>query len=319
MTDSMANQHDSFIDEVTEDLRRDRLFGAMRRYGWVVLLLILAIVAGAAWREFSRTRGETRAQAFGDALLAAESAADPATALAGVDARGSAARAALARLLAADAQLKAGDRAAAAATLDALGSEAGLPAVIRDLARLKGLMLDDPANGGTEPAKRDALLSELSAPGAPYRLLALEQKAVALVEADRNEDAATLIRKIQQEQGLTENLRRRLSEMLITLGVEPDPAAAQPGTAPAEPATAAPAGETGTQVQPAPAANQPTSGGAAVVPATPVAPTPAAPAAAQTAPTEPAPAPVAPAASATPAGAATPETSAAPAAPAPAN
>ena len=33
----MANQNDSFIDEVTEDLRRDRLFGLYRRYGWIAL------------------------------------------------------------------------------------------------------------------------------------------------------------------------------------------------------------------------------------------------------------------------------------------
>lgn len=52
----MANENDSFIDEVTEDLRRDRLFAAFRRYGWIAGLVILAIVGGAAWREYSRAR-----------------------------------------------------------------------------------------------------------------------------------------------------------------------------------------------------------------------------------------------------------------------
>ena len=44
----MANQNDRFIDEVTEDLRRDRLFLMLRRYGWIAVALILAhyIVAG---------------------------------------------------------------------------------------------------------------------------------------------------------------------------------------------------------------------------------------------------------------------------------
>ena len=40
----MANQSDTFIDEVTEELRRDRLYGAMRRYGWIVVLVIVAVV-----------------------------------------------------------------------------------------------------------------------------------------------------------------------------------------------------------------------------------------------------------------------------------
>ena len=68
----MANQNDSFIDEVTEDLRRDRLFLAMRRYGWIAVLAILVLVGAAAWREWSNARAARTAQAFGDALLAAE-------------------------------------------------------------------------------------------------------------------------------------------------------------------------------------------------------------------------------------------------------
>ena len=54
----MANQNDSFIDEVTEDLRRDRLFNAFRRYGWIAILLILAIgIAAALILSRSRPRG----------------------------------------------------------------------------------------------------------------------------------------------------------------------------------------------------------------------------------------------------------------------
>jgi fermentation-respiration switch protein FrsA (DUF1100 family) len=38
---------DSFIDEVTEEVRRDRLFGLMKRYGWIAALAVLLIVGGA--------------------------------------------------------------------------------------------------------------------------------------------------------------------------------------------------------------------------------------------------------------------------------
>ena len=61
----MANQNDRFIDEVTEDLRRDRLFLMLRRYGWIAVLLILALVAGAAWREYASSRDRAAARAFG--------------------------------------------------------------------------------------------------------------------------------------------------------------------------------------------------------------------------------------------------------------
>ena len=92
--------------------------------------------------------------------------------------------------------------------------------VLHDLAMLKAVMVAGPA---MDAAERDQILSALSKPGAPYELLALEQKAVALIGAGRNEDAITLIGQIQQKDGLSEPLRRRLSEMMITLGAEAEP------------------------------------------------------------------------------------------------
>ena len=74
-----------------------------------------------------------------------------------------------------------------------------------------------------DPAQRDEILSRLSQAGAPFELLALEQKAIALVGAGRPDDAVNLIRQIQQKDGTTEALRLRLSEMMIALGFEPEP------------------------------------------------------------------------------------------------
>ena len=68
-----------------------------------------------------------------------------------------------------------------------------------------------------------AALATLSATGAPFELMALELKAVALVGADRPDDAVALIRQVQEKDGLTEPMRRRLAEMMITLGVDPEP------------------------------------------------------------------------------------------------
>ena len=35
---------DSFIDEVTEEVRRDKLFALFRKWGWVGVLLVVVIV-----------------------------------------------------------------------------------------------------------------------------------------------------------------------------------------------------------------------------------------------------------------------------------
>ena len=116
--------------------------------------------------------------------------------------------------------------AKAAARLEAIAELPGLDPILHDLALLKAVMVAGPE---MDAARRDAVLAGLSKPGAPFELLALEQKAVALIGAGRTEDATVLIRQIQQKDGLSEPLRRRLAEMMITLGAEPDEA---PGAGP---------------------------------------------------------------------------------------
>lgn len=225
----MAHQNDSFIDEVTEDLRRDRLFAAMRRYGWIVIALIVALVAASAWREYARSRAEARAQAFGDAVLAAQDQTDAsarAAALAGIDPMGAPGRTALRDMLAAAAQVEAGQASQAAERLNAAAAAAGEDPVMHHLAQLKSVIV---LGKTMDPAARDAALTTLSAPGAPFELLALEQKAVALVDAGRPDDAIALINQIQQKDGLTEALSRRLVDMLITLGAEPELSENVPG------------------------------------------------------------------------------------------
>ena len=62
------SENDSFIDEVTEEVRRDRLFALFRKYGWIGVVAIVLIVGTAAWNEWSKARAEARSQAFGDAI-----------------------------------------------------------------------------------------------------------------------------------------------------------------------------------------------------------------------------------------------------------
>lgn len=220
----MANQNDSFIDEVTEDLRRDRLFNLFRRYGWIAVVVILGIVGGAIWREWSLSRERAEAQAWGDAVLMAEASGDPAS-LVQVDPQGSGERNALSGLLASGQWLESGGADAAAEALREVSKGAASDGVLGELAQLKLVMLE---GSSMDPSQRDQMLAHLSRSGAPFELLALEQKAVALIEAGRKDDAVTLIRQIQKKQQLSEALRRRLSEMMIALGIEPQSGTAVP-------------------------------------------------------------------------------------------
>lgn len=214
----MANQNDSFIDEVFDDLRRERLFRLYRRWGWLALLIVLLIVGGVIWREYSQARDETRARDCGDAVLAAEETGDPA-AIMQIDPERSEGRRIVGALLAAGDWAEAGGKDAAIEALRAVANDPESDTALQDLAKLKLVILQGAA---MEPTERDEILARLSRAGAPFELLALEQKAIALIDAGRKDDAISLIRQIQQKDGLSQALRRRLSEMMIALGEEPE-------------------------------------------------------------------------------------------------
>lgn len=210
---------DSFIDEVTEEVRRDKLFAAFRKYGWIAILAVVLLVGGAAWKEYRAAQQKAGAQAFGDAVLAAQSKDKPEAvykALAAIKAQG--AQAAVANLLAAAEAEKAGDTKAALARLDAVSGDQNLPPAFRDLALLKSVTLPGDA---MSDARRDQVLAALSQPGRPYRPLALEQLALLAVKAGKTKDAIAQFTKIAQDAGATPGLRQRATQMIVALGGSP--------------------------------------------------------------------------------------------------
>ena len=81
---------DSFIEEVTEEVRRERLYKMFRRYGWIGITAVVLLVGGAAWNEWNKAQKAAEAQALGDAILVAAEARDTA-ALDAIDVDGEAA------------------------------------------------------------------------------------------------------------------------------------------------------------------------------------------------------------------------------------
>ncbi|WP_019953900.1 tetratricopeptide repeat protein [Yoonia vestfoldensis] len=212
---------DSFIDEVTEEMRREKLFGYLRRYGWIAVLIVLGIVGGTAWNEYRQAQDRAAAEAAGDALLAALAENDEAaraTAMSGVAAEGNAA--VIAALLTASTQEEAGDIDAAAATLGAVASDAAAPAIYRDLAAIKAAMLPV----GETPA-RLAALEALAQPGQPFRLLALEQMAYLTLETGDQPGAVAILRQIAEDAAVTRGLSERVQTLLIALGEDATDAA----------------------------------------------------------------------------------------------
>lgn len=211
---------DSFIDEVTEEVKRDRLFALMRRYGWIAVLLVLLIVGGTGWREYQKASAQSAAEQFGDAILAALEGAelgDRIAALDAVAAPNDTGRAILEMLIAAE-EGAAGEDAAAISRLQSVSETADLPAIYRQIASFKALTRN--GDGLSLEARRSGL-EALAVPGQPLRLLAEEQLALLEIESGDREAARERLTQLAADAEATEGLRQRANQLIIALGGAP--------------------------------------------------------------------------------------------------
>lgn len=211
---------ESFIEEVTEEVRRDRLFATFRKYGWIGVVLVAGIVGGAAYNEWSKATHANAAKAFGDSLLTAlDENSDDARRQALADAvgaaDGNADRLAIQRLMLASDPL--GDKAGSLAALDAVANDAAVPLIYRDLAVLRRVIV---AGADMDVSSRRAALDPLTAAGRAFRPLALEQLAYLSIEAGEPEAALKQLTALVTDQEAPTGLRQRAGQMIAALGGE---------------------------------------------------------------------------------------------------
>lgn len=219
---------DSFIDEVTEEVRRDRFFLMLKRYGWIGGVAVALIVGGAAYREYTKAQDLAAAQDLGDrihAALEAEDGSARAGALAAVDADSPGGQAIVA-MLEAGALAEAGDSAAAVARLEGVATDAELPLIYRHIASFKALALQA---GSLSIDERRLQYEALAQPGAPLALLASEQLALLDVEAGDAEAAIERLRAIAADAGVSADLKDRARQVIVALGGSADAAVAPEG------------------------------------------------------------------------------------------
>ncbi|SDW25534.1 hypothetical protein SAMN05444358_101332 [Ruegeria halocynthiae] len=219
---------DSFIDEVTEEVRRDRMYLLLRRWGWVGVVAVVAIVGGAAFNEYRKARDTNQAEALGDAILSAlaeNESTGRAASLQVVDAASAGGDAVLGMLLAAS-QAGAGAEQDAVNSLNAIATQGDLPEIYRAIASFKALLLQT----DTMPvADRRQQFEALAIPGAPLRLLAEEQLALIDVAEGNTQAALDRLQALRQDAEASVDLQQRAAQLIIALGGNPEPVAAQQG------------------------------------------------------------------------------------------
>lgn len=208
---------ESFIDEVSEELRRDRAVYYLRKYGWIALLVVALIVGGTAWNEWRKASAQASAEAFGEAVLGALENNDTdarIAALSEIEATG--AQQGVLQLLRAGELLET-DRAAALDAFQAAAEDTSLPDAYRQLAALKRVM----AGETTLPlSERQTVIAGLAQPGRPFRPLALEQSALLALEAGETERAIEILQDLLAQSDVSQALRQRVTQLLTGLGAE---------------------------------------------------------------------------------------------------
>jgi hypothetical protein len=216
----MSN-NDSFIDEVNDEVRRDRLYGMLRRYGWIAVLVIVLIVGGAAFTEWRKAQTRAEAEALGDAMLSAlklEDSAARAAAFSEVEAGQPSARAVL-NFLTASEEFEAGNVQEANAQLQEVANNNDVPLIYRQIASFK-ILGQGAATMSVED--RRAGYEALAQPGVPLRLLATEQLAMIDVETGDTDAAIARLKTILDDSEVTPDLQQRALQVIVALGGEPD-------------------------------------------------------------------------------------------------
>ena len=211
------SQSESFIEEVTEEVRRDRMFGLMRRYGWIAVLLVLLLVGSAAWIEWRKAQAQAAAQAMGDAMIAALEADESAArvdALAAIEAPGASARIVRDFMTAAE-MIETGNTVGARSLLAAIAADGTVDAAYRQIAGFKALLLQADTLG---LAERRLGFEGLAQTSAMLRLPAEEQLALIEIEEGQIDAAVARLQRLQADAEVTAGLRQRASQLIVALG-----------------------------------------------------------------------------------------------------
>ena len=214
----MSN-NESFIQEVSEEVRRDRLYRILKKWGWIGIAVIVALVGGASFNEWNKDSKMNSARNLGDRVLSAVSNKDPIE-LKEIETSNISQDIFIKNLLSAillsDNKLDASKKA-----LEEIRDLPGITKTYRELNAFKlGLLLLKEDNLTSD--ERFGVFEELVEPGSPFRLLAKEQQALILIEQGKLELAIKALTEISVDSETTASLKRRVTQLRISLGGDPN-------------------------------------------------------------------------------------------------
>lgn len=213
------------FDEVDEDLRAERAQRLFKRYGWLLIVLVVASVGGTlAWEFHTRAQREAAAAAATRYIAAVnaiengpagDSHADQLPALEQLAASAPEGYKTLARLRAAGLKARNGDLPGAEALWNAVATDSSIDPLLRDFATLMATQHQlDQGN----PDQLQARLKPLAVPDNPWSALAREQLAVLDLRLGKTEEARQTLKALSADFLAPAGVRARASALLAGLG-----------------------------------------------------------------------------------------------------
>ena len=214
----MSN-NESFMQEVSEEVRKDRFYRILKKWGWVGIALIVALVGGASFNEWNKESKINSARNLGDRVLAAIASKDVID-LKEIEIKNVSQDIFIKNLMSAilfsEDKLDASKKA-----LEEIGGIPGITKTYKDLNAFKlGLLLLK--SGNLTGEERFDVFEVLVEPGSPFRSLAKEQQALILIEQGNIELAIKTLMEITDDSETTDTLRRRVAQLRISLGSDPN-------------------------------------------------------------------------------------------------
>jgi hypothetical protein len=246
------NEGETFLREVDEELRKERVNQFVARFGWAIvagIVLFIAAIGGWIWWQ---GRQAAQAEGQGENLLNAldmaeagnrNGAATMFNQLAESDISGYRVSALFAR---ANAQIAANQIPAAISTLRSIADNGDLDEAYRQAALIRQTALEFDS---LQPQVVIQRLGPLARPGEPWFGTAGEMVGVAHLKMGRPNLAGPLFAQIGRDENVPPSIRTRAIQMAGSLGIDALPQqdgpaggqpAAQPGTATPQPGTVSP-------------------------------------------------------------------------------